>query len=87
MAGFHGFPPAAMAFATVSSTCCLLSADVLVDDHACGRVVGELLVELEPELREEALGRVQVLDRQVYEDHSHGVSSPGLMADGCSSGN
>jgi hypothetical protein len=30
MAGFHGFPPAAMAFATVSSTCSLLSADKAV---------------------------------------------------------
>jgi hypothetical protein len=27
MAGFQGFPPAAIAFATVSSTCSLLSAE------------------------------------------------------------
>ena len=30
MAGFHGFPPAAMAFATSASTCSRLSADRLV---------------------------------------------------------
>jgi hypothetical protein len=45
--------------------------DVLVDDHARGLVVGELGVELKTKLGEKAHRGLQVLDRQVDEDHSH----------------
>jgi hypothetical protein len=51
------------------------------DDHACARVVGELLVETEAELVEEALRGREVAGRQVDEEAA-GRSEPNFVGRG-----
>ena len=63
--------------------------DVLLDPHGRRVLAAELLVEGEAERAEEAAGRLDVLDRQVHENHPHGrplwtVEPPGRSMRGAS---
>jgi hypothetical protein len=68
MAGFHGFPPAAMAFATSASTCSRLSAD---------RLVTTSVVVAVADLTDDEIPEAVLLDehdeRVVGNDHARGL--------------
>lgn len=57
--------------------------NVLADDHARGRVIGELRVEREPELGEERDRCLQVFDGEIDEDlggHSEGSVAKRILS-------